>query len=328
MSKRSDNYAALAAAVGLRYDEANNVLYGQKDGYDIIIYAENASYPNMLTIHTSAKSTDGAILNKDTIKTFVKENKPITRLVQKNNNIIIYLKNQTNLEKLEQAVADSLSAMSAFLRNNAFVPCCGYCGQTGQVSAYIVGSSCWHLCADCEAQMRSNISMAAQQHAQKKENLVGGIVGALLGSLIGAACILLLSQLGYIAALSGVLMAVAALKGYEILGGKLTKKGIVITSIIMLFMTYFGDRLDWAIILYRDAGGAEVGYTFFECYRMVFTAISEGIIDLSSYLTNLMMLYVFVLIGAIPTIVSKVKEKKAAGNMVKIGGYGMRDGEL
>lgn len=40
----------------------------------------------------------------------------------------------------------------------------------------------------------------------KKENLVGGVVGALIGSLLGVASIVLLSQLGYVAAISGVIM--------------------------------------------------------------------------------------------------------------------------
>lgn len=74
-----------------------------------------------------------------------------------------------------------------------------------------------------------------QQNAQKTENLAGGIAGALIGSLLGVVCIVLLSQLGYVAAISGVLMAVGVLKGYEKLGGKLTKKGIVISMIIMVY---------------------------------------------------------------------------------------------
>ena len=72
--------------------------------------------------------------------------------------------------------------------------------------------------------MRSDIAMNAQQTAQKKENIVGGIVGALLGSLLGMLSVLILSQLGYVAALSGVIMAVCVLEGYEMLGGKLTKR--------------------------------------------------------------------------------------------------------
>ena len=88
--------------------------------------------------------------------------------------------------------------------------------------------------------------------------MIGGIVGALVGSLLGVACIVILSQLGYVAALSGVVMAVCTLKGYEIGSGKLSKRGIVISVILMLVMTYVGDRLDWAIT---------VSYTHLDVYK-------------------------------------------------------------
>lgn len=72
--------------------------------------------------------------------------------------------------------------------------------------------------------MRTNMLSSAQMMQQKKENAVGGIVGALPGSLVGVLCIILLSQMGYVAAVSGVVMAVGVLKGYELLGGKVSKK--------------------------------------------------------------------------------------------------------
>lgn len=57
-----------------------------------------------------------------------------------------------------------------------------------------------------------------QAELGKKENVVAGVVGALLGSLLGVACIVLLGQLGYVAAVSGIVMAICTMKGYELLG--------------------------------------------------------------------------------------------------------------
>ena len=44
-----------------------------------------------------------------------------------------------------------------------------------------------------------------------RENVALGIVGALIGALLGGASILLFSKLGYVASLSGVLIAFATL---------------------------------------------------------------------------------------------------------------------
>ena len=85
-----------------------------------------------------------------------------------------------------------------------------------------------------------NAAAYTANEKNKKENLVGGVVGALIGSLLGAASIILLSQLGYVAAISGVIMAVCALKGYELLGGRFSTVGLVVSIVLMLVMTYVG----------------------------------------------------------------------------------------
>lgn len=320
MSKKTENYMELAAAVGFRYDSTNDVIYGQKDGYDMVVYAADMRYPNMLTIHTAAKNPADSPLDKKDSKEFIKANKAVSNCMCKGREIYVILRNQGKLEKLKTALTEALTAVTAFLRSKNYTPCCMICGQEKELKAYRIGGSYYHLCQDCELKMREN--MTAQVHAEeeKKENLAGGIVGALLGSLIGVVCIILLSQLGYVAALSGAVMAVGVLKGYEMLGGKLTKKGIVISIVIMLFMAYVGDSLDWAILLYGEGGGAEAGYTLFECYRLLPDALSLGIIDVGSYIANLGMIYLFLLLGAVPTIRSKVKEKQQSNKMVTIGG--------
>ena len=57
---------------------------------------------------------------------------------------------------------------------------------------------------------------------EKQENLALGILGALLGGILGGAAIVLIGQLGMISALSGVVLAFCTLKGYELLGKKLS----------------------------------------------------------------------------------------------------------
>ncbi|MCM1101385.1 MAG: hypothetical protein NC079_05900 [Clostridium sp.] len=321
MSKHTDNYAAVAPAVGLRYDTVNNVMYGQKDGYDIVVYAEDKAHPYMLTIHIAARNMQGANLTKEQLHEMAQSAKPLGVCAQDGNNIIVKLPaamgKNIKQEKLQASVAEGLNAVIVFLRSNGFVPCCSICGKGDvEVSAHLAGGGFHHLCADCETSMRGRIASMKQE---KKENVIGGIVGALLGSLVGVLSIVLLSQLGYVAALSGVVMALGVLKGYELLGGRLSKKGIVICVIVMLLMTYVGDRADWAIRLFGEGGGADAGLTIFECYRMVSVALELEMIPMAGYIFNLVLLYVFLLLGAVPTIRNKVTEKNDSVRMVKVG---------
>ncbi|MGN0400637.1 MAG: hypothetical protein ACI4HQ_00070 [Acetatifactor sp.] len=322
MSKKTEVYSMIASGLGLFYDGANDVLHGQREGFDLIIYAANANYPFMLSIHTSAKSSIGASLTKDEIKELTKGVKPISSFQQTGNSFVANLCNEAKPEKLVENVMVSVNAMLSFLKNKGYYPCCGLCEQQAELSAYRTAGTFYHLCTDCSIKMQSNITMSVHENQQKSENVVGGFVGALIGSLVGVLVIVLLSQLGYVAAISGVVMAVGVLKGYELLGGKLTKKGIVISVVIMLLMTYIGDQIDWALRLFTQGGGKEEGFTLFECYRLVGYALEEEIIDAAAYYGNLVMLYMFLLLGAIPTIISKVKEKKDAVRMIKIGSVG------
>lgn len=192
------------------------------------------------------------------------------------------------------------------------MPCCQYCGRETETEGYLVSGNHIGLCEECAASLAQNITLAQNQENEKKENMIGGIVGALVGSLLGVACIVILSQLGYVAALSGVVMAVCTLKGYEIGSGKLSKRGIVISVILMLVMTYVGDRLDWAIMIARELEvDIATGYRYFPLL------LSEDVIDFGSYAANLVLVYAFLLLGAIPTIRNANKGKKSTENFWK-----------
>ncbi|MBD5483366.1 MAG: hypothetical protein HDR15_12720 [Lachnospiraceae bacterium] len=323
MSKQTDNYLALAPALGLRYDPLNQVLYGQRNGYDILIYAANPGQPYLLTIHTGARNMFGANLTKEQTKELTKSVKPILTCLQNGNDIVITVNAATgakvSFEKLTANTGEALNALTSFLYGKGFAPCCSICGMQKFVAPHELEGRYYHLCPDCETSMRTRI---AAPKPQKQENVIGGIVGALLGSLIGVFCIVLLSQLGYVAAFSGVAMAIGVLAGYEKLGGKLTKKGIVISIVIMLGMTFAGNQLDWAISLYTKGGGSKLGLTIFDCFRMVPWAISNGVIKKSTYIFNLVLIYLFLLVGAIPTINAKIKDKQKIGRMVRIGSVG------
>lgn len=131
----------------------------------------------------------------------------------------------------------------------------------------------------------------------KKEKLAAGTLGALLGSLAGVVCIILISRLNVVASVSGLVMAVCALKGYEKLAGELTKKGAVISCVIIVIMTYFAHHLDITIEIMQ-----ELDMPFFEAFGVIPKFLRLDILDRGVFWGNLALLYLFTLMGAIPTI--------------------------
>ena len=313
MSKVTQNYEQLAMALGLRFDRDRNVIYGLREGFELLVYAADTRYPYLLTVTLGARSPMGP-LTKEDYKLFVKNEKPVVSLVQEGNLIKIILKNVKKQEQLRDNLNNGIGALLAFLRSKGFAPCCQLCGQQVETAGYDTKGGYMHLCPDCAGRMRQDVTLTTQQKKQKNENLIGGIVGALLGSVIGVVCIIFFSQLGRVAVLSGIVMAVCTLKGYEMLGGKLTKKGVVIGIIMMIFMTYIGGRIDWAILIAR-----EWEVDLFEGFQYVPVLLAEDIIKKGNYWGNLAMLYIFTIGGAIPTSISIVKEQKKEGEFGQIG---------
>ena len=135
---------------------------------------------------------------------------------------------------------------------------------------------------------------------ENRENMVAGIVGAVIGALIGAGCIILVSQLGYIASVCGLILAVCTLKGYELLAGRLSGKGIAVCILLMIMTPYLADRIDWAILIMQE--WADYGVTFAEAFGIFPELLKDGTVELAIYMKNLLMIYGFAILGAFTTL--------------------------
>ena len=314
MNKKMEQYyEQLAQSTGLRFDAESGALYGQQGGFDLVVSAQNESTPRSLMVSVSAQRPEN-LLAKEEVDQFKKDNKMVQGLVQNGNVLTMSLKNTINQNKLQGNLSDALQALVHFLSTGGFQNCCQACGKTGETNPCYFSGRYLHLCSDCFTALQKNETMNQERKKSKNENLIGGMAGALIGSLLGVACILILKQLGYVASISGVVMAFCTLKGYELLGGKLTKKGIIISIVLMLVMTFIGDWVDWAILITR-----EVGTDFVTAFRVFPMFLQNQMIESTVYWGNLVLLYVFLLIGAVPTISTSLKNKENEGRIYCLG---------
>lgn len=176
---------------------------------------------------------------------------------------------------------------------------CSKCGQEMADHATI--------CENCGAPVNAQpeAPQVPEIH-EKPENVLTGVVGAIIGALLGAGAIILLSQIGVVASLSGLVLAVCTLKGYELLGGKLSKRGIFICCLLMAVTPYIADRMDWAIVICREF--ASEGVTFGVAFAAVHDVIAEADM-VGQYLWNLLLIYLFVVMGAFGTLKGLFKKK-------------------
>ncbi len=309
MGKLNDNYRELAMATGLQYDQRFNILYGQKRGYDILVYAPDNRYPYMLTIQTAARNATNSRLSSGEKREIVKGVDKIASMNQKDYTLTFQQKNIGNQEKLKVALANSIDGIISGLREKAMNPCCSYCGKSEPTQPFKLGAQKMQICAGCQGLLHDNAHRDALIYEQKEDNVLLGTIGALIGSLLGVLCIVLLGQAGYVAVLSGIAMAWGVIKGYELLGKKLSTKGAWICIIIMVVMTYVGDRIDWAIHLGGDLLVSLRRFSFL---------LKRGTIDMATYIFNLVLLYIFTAFGAFPIIKDAMVDRRVRYELIKL----------
>ena len=70
----------------------------------------------------------------------------------------------------------------------------------------------------------------------QEENVLAGVVGAFLFALVGGALWFVLYQIGYLAAISGLVGVICAIKGYSFFSKKESTKGVVIATIMAVLV--------------------------------------------------------------------------------------------
>ena len=166
------------------------------------------------------------------------------------------------------------------------------------------------FCEFCGATLAPTSQPAPSAPVEKEESIVAGTVGAFIGALLGALSIILLDRLGFVASISGFILAYCTFYGYKLLGHRLSTAGILICTVLIAATPYLADRACWAMVV-MEAYKAE-GVTFMTAFMAVPALIEEGAIESGAYIKSLLMLYGFTALGAFSIIRDKFKQNKKA----------------
>ena len=190
---------------------------------------------------------------------------------------------------------------------------CAYSGQEGPVGFYQLGDSIFLINEESYQLLKSNLQIEVDSYQNQKENVLLGAVGALLGALLGGAVALFIARLGYVAVAAGLVLGICTIKGYEILGKKLSRKGILISAVLMVITVFLVNQIDLAMEVV-----AQLGVEFAYAFRVVNELIFSGDFP-DNYFFNLAQLAIFTLAGAGISISSVWSSHKTKGTARKIG---------
>ena len=313
MSSATQKLSAAAQTTGLSYDLERNILYGAFGAYTfaVLVNASNVRYCSIF-FHVTR---DGNPFIPNDGKDIAKESDKLVQFVKPAGAAPASF--LVKLEKDEQGTAqrilDALNFLSTAFSNRRYVNTCENCRQDVATEPCAVGNGLRFLCPDCFESISVSMNDKAHMEAETPENVPAGIVGALGGALVGAIVVVIFGRLGYVTALSGLIAAICSLKGYELLAKKMSVKGAFISCIAMAAMIYVGHRADWA---FEAAKFFDVD--FFTAFRAIPMLIKEEAIELSQYLRGLFMVYLFALLGAVPTVINSLKGQKTKYTVQKL----------
>lgn len=185
----------------------------------------------------------------------------------------------------------------------AYISGCENCGSDANIpECYEINGTYHYLCSSCVHEVDKSLYENQQISKAQKSNLFAGLIGAFLGALLGCVLWIAIYRLGYIAGIAGAVIGICAMKGYEMLGKHLDKKGVIGCVVVMAAMIYFANRISWAWEAYSALG--EYGYTFTECYRYLSEIIEASELT-GAYFGDLA-------IGYVLTALSSFRHIKAA----------------
>ena len=155
----------------------------------------------------------------------------------------------------------------------------------------------------------------------EEENVLAGIVGAFLFSLAGGILWYVLYQVGFLAAISGIVGVICAIKGYSLFAKNESIKGIVISIVAAVVVL----TIAWYLCLSTDvynayqewyaAGEVDFTLTFWESVRSAYLFLQDSEIAFS-YLKDLLIGLALCAFGAVKSISDSVRRVKITNQTV------------
>lgn len=278
------------------------IAYGPVGNYKFMIHflAQQNQYSAVTSVAPSNADNDPLPAYIEIID---KEKYEFVNWIRYNEHVITmnFNNKKMTIENLDQFLKD----LSSYLVTNGYVPCCHNCHEQKALNVYSTNGELDILCRDCFLEVADAVKEL------KPVNTPLGIVGALLGSCIGIAVWVILYKLGFIAGITGFIMAVCCFKGYEMLGGRIDTKGIWISLMISIVMLAVAEYLALGLEVY-SVFSEYYSISLFDAIRSVPEIIRENEI-IAEVIKDLLFGYVFMAFASFSYIKAVHHQTKHAG---------------
>lgn len=291
----------LAREHQLKEDTKHNVVTGTQNGYTFVLSErENKEIAVLFSVKSNYDRKEELTSALKEVQNKIPELIFYTYAGTKVK-INLNIKKAQDSEKLYQVIQE----VSQSLQSLDFQNCCQLCEMQGTVLPASIKGEAGIFCDNC-----FNREL---QNAQNTSGNVGlGIIGAFLGSLIGVIIWILIYQFNIIAGIAGYFMFYFAFKGYQLLGKKKDKKGVIISLLISIVMLLVAEGLGITIAFIR-----EFNVSFSEAVQLINVVMqdSEG---LMAIIRDVILGYVLMIAASYSSIKQTFKESKNSYDTVRL----------
>ena len=163
----------------------------------------------------------------------------------------------------------------------------------------MVNGTAYYLHAACADKARRDIAATEQAEKEQRTGSYGlGALGAFLGAAIGAVVWAIVLNMGYLAALVGLLIGWLAEKGYTLLKGKQGKGKIAILIVAIIFGVVLGTfAADYITIVDMINAGELAGLTVADAPTFIIYLLSVDSEYLTATLGNIGLGLLFAALG-------------------------------
>ena len=294
---------------GLRAD-GRNIAYGFYNGFTVALY--HGANEKFIIAIAAAKEND--TLENEALGLEWKKMPQIASFNCKDSRINFFTEYLGKQAVFEQNVISILDHVTNTLNRFGFHTCDELTGSNEE-PVYV----CWekstpHFYSESTYQRRLALLREQEEKDPRQENYTKGMLAGIAGILAGMAFMVFCNWGGEIQSLSGAVMGFFSLYLYEKYAGKISAKGIVSLSILMVIGLLLTIRINTAMSLHEAIPSISFGYAFKNYHDL----IRLGYVDKYPHYFNLALYFLMTAMGAIPQIIYFAKSEKRRFLLTKL----------
>ena len=222
----------------------SNILAGNIKDYHFLIKYDNQSSVYTLSFSVEMNSDINKLANS--IKKEIKET-----IVSYNNKNLNIVGSVTNKKYLPEIINPLLEIIGKYLEDNEAKEVCRHCKEAKKTYLVDNDSEISFYCNDCYKIIKKATNYKKEKYNKSKENILLGTLGAILGTIPGIILWIFFGCIGIEPGIAGIAITMGSAVFYKKFAHNIKLPGIIISTIVGLFMVLVAHEINCAIYIYN-----------------------------------------------------------------------------